>query len=59
MHAQQPDVANDAPLVDGATGQGVLGIVGYWYQPGPTIAHDPLDAISLGAQRTVRQRPRS
>ena len=47
------DVASSAPLVNGATGQGVLGIVGYWYQPGPTIAHDPLDAISLGAQRTV------
>ena len=42
-----------APLVNGATGQGVLGIVGYWYQPGPTIVHDPLTAISLGAQRTV------
>lgn len=47
------DVATSAPLVNGATGQGVLGIVGYWYQPGPTIAHDAVDAISLGAQRTA------
>ena len=46
-------VATSSPLVNGATGQGVLGIVGYWYQPGPTIARGPLDAISLGAQRTV------
>ena len=53
MHLNTNDVASSAPLVNGATGQGVLGIVGYWYQPGPTIVHDPLTAISLGAQRTV------
>ena len=53
VHLNTNDVASSAPLVNGATGQGVLGIVGYWYQPGPTIVHDPLTAISLGAQRTV------
>jgi regulator of sigma E protease len=53
VHLNSTDVASSAPLVNGATGQGVLGIVGYWYQPGPTIVHDPLTAISLGAQRTV------
>jgi len=47
------EVATSAPLVNGATGQGVLGIVGYWYEPGPTIVRDPLTAISLGAQRTA------
>jgi regulator of sigma E protease len=49
-----PDVANNAPLVDGKTGQGTLGIVGYWYKPGPTIARSPLDAVSLGAERTAQ-----
>ncbi len=48
------DVANTAVLVDGHTGQGALGIRDYWYQAGPTVARDPVQAVTLGAARTFQ-----
>ncbi|MFI5261138.1 MAG: M50 family metallopeptidase [Candidatus Limnocylindrales bacterium] len=47
-------VADAAPLVDGTIGQGTLGIRDYWYQAGPALARDPLQAITLGAERTAQ-----